>query len=70
MLLYEAIGGLEECLELLDEGWLFSRTNKLVNELTILEEEKGRDITNTKLHGDILVLFHITFTYYYLAIIL
>lgn len=62
--------GLEKSLKLLIKDSLFSSTNKLVYEFAILKEEDCRDITNTKLHGDILILLHITFTYYYLAIIL
>ena len=61
--------GLEKSLKLLIKDSLFSSTNKLINELAILKEEDCRDIAYTKLHGDILILFHITFTYYDLAFI-
>ncbi len=49
-------GGLQESLELLGEGCLRGSANKLVYQLATLEEEDGRDITNTKLHSDVVVL--------------
>ena len=61
-------GGLQESLELLGEGCLRGSAYKLVYQLATLEEEDGRDITNTKLHSDVVVLLYITLAYYQLAV--
>ena len=53
---------LQKRLKLLLECSLVSCTNKLVNQLTTLEEQDGRDVANAKLHSDVVVLLYITLT--------
>ena len=61
-------GELQESLELLGKGCLRGCANVLIYQLATLEEEDGRDITNTKLHSDVVVLLYITLAYYQLAV--
>ena len=61
-------GGLQESLELLGKGCLRGCANILIYQLATLEEEDGRDITNTKLHSDVVIFLYITLAYYQLAV--
>ena len=55
--------GLEQCAELLVESCLCGSTDKLVDQLTSLEEEDGGDVTHSKLDGDIVVLVYVALAY-------
>ena len=50
---------LEQFLEFLLQLSLGGSTYVLVNNLTVFDEQYGGDITDTILHGDIVILFYI-----------
>ena len=62
-------GCLEQRAEFLIECCLRGGTDKLVNELTVLEEQDGGDVAHAKLNGKILFLVNIAFSYHDAAIV-
>ena len=60
---------LDKLVELLLELSFSGRANKLVNELSVLEEQDSRDVAHAILHGDVLVLLDVALAYHDLALI-
>ena len=51
---------LQQSVKLLLILVLGSGTDKLVDQLATLKEEHGGNVTHAKLHGDVVVVFHVT----------
>ena len=60
---------LQQSLKLLLDSRLGLSANETVNDLTILEEQDCRNVTNAELHHDIIVLLNVALAYYYLAVV-
>ena len=61
---------LQQSLKLLLDSRLGLSTNETVNDLTILEEQDCRNVTNAELHHDIIVLLNVALTNNNLAVVL